>query len=233
MSVEGGPDIVTDGLLVNVDAANIRSFASGSTTWLDLSKNGRNGTLINGPAFSSANGGILVFDGTNDYITFGNTLGVQGDPFTHNILFYLNSFTTSTANQGVVVYFRGPFNSTGYYFQLPTSQDGVGYFLSNGSSVQTTTTTALWRTGNWYDLCVTRSGASVRIYVNGVDVTNVAGNHTSIFLGGESFIIGAYSSTSPFIFNSNRVAFFKAYNRALSAREVRQNYHATKGRVGL
>lgn len=233
MSVAGGPDILTDGLLVNVDAANIKSYPGSGTSWLDLSRNGRNGTLINGPTFSSANGGILVFDGVNDYITFGNTLGVQGDPFTHNILFYLNSFTTSSAGQGPVIYFRGPFQSTGYYFQLPTSQDGVGFFLSTGTSVASTTTTALWRTGNWYDLCVTRSGASVRIYVNGVDVTNVAGNHTSIFLGGESFIIGAYSSNSPSIFNSNRVAFFKAYNRALSATEVLQNYNATKGRFRL
>lgn len=228
-----GPRIVTNGLIACLDAANTKSYPGSGTVWRDISGNGRNGTLINGPTFNSSNRGSIQFDGTNDYINFGNTLGVQGDPFTHNILFYLNSFTTSAAGQGPVIYFRGPYNSTGYYFQLPTSQDGVGFFLSNGASVQSTTTTALWRTGNWYDLCVTRNGASVRIYVNGTDVTNVAGNHTSIYLGGESFIIGAYSSVSPWIFNSNRVAAFKAYNRTLSAAEVAQNYNATKGRFQL
>jgi hypothetical protein len=60
------PKIVTDGLVLALDAGNVKSYASGSTTWLDKSGGGNNGTLINGPTFSSANGGSVVFDGTND-----------------------------------------------------------------------------------------------------------------------------------------------------------------------
>ena len=72
MSVEGGPDIVTNGLVLYLDAANNRSIVSGSTTWFDLSRNGNTGSLINGPTYSSANGGSIVFDGANDYVACGN-----------------------------------------------------------------------------------------------------------------------------------------------------------------
>ena len=58
------PNIVTDGLVLYLDAANPNSYVSGSTTWVDIAA-GNNGTLVNGPTFSSANGGSLLFNGTN------------------------------------------------------------------------------------------------------------------------------------------------------------------------
>jgi hypothetical protein len=78
-----GPHIVTDGLILSLDAANNKSYPRSGTTWNDLSGNGNNGTLVNGPTFSSANGGSIVFDGTNDVVsttlvqTFVNELTVE------------------------------------------------------------------------------------------------------------------------------------------------------------
>jgi hypothetical protein len=66
-TLSGGPNIVTDGLVLNLDAANIKSYVSGSTTWRDLSRSGNNGTLTNGPTFNAGNGGSIVFDGIDDY----------------------------------------------------------------------------------------------------------------------------------------------------------------------
>jgi len=71
----GAQPIVTDGLVFAIDAANYESYTSGSTTWSDLSGNGNNGTLTNGPTFDSGNGGSIVFDGTNDYVDYGTSLG--------------------------------------------------------------------------------------------------------------------------------------------------------------
>jgi hypothetical protein len=68
-----GPNVVTDGLVLSLDAANIKSYVSGSTTWYDKSGNGNNGTLTNGPTFDSNNGGNLVFNGTNQYIDCGSS----------------------------------------------------------------------------------------------------------------------------------------------------------------
>ena len=57
-----GPNLVTNGLVLALDAGNTKSYQSGSTTWFDKSRNGNNGTLTNGPTFSSANGGSIVFE---------------------------------------------------------------------------------------------------------------------------------------------------------------------------
>ena len=65
------PNIITDGLVLYLDAANTKSYVSGSTTWTDL-VGLNNGTLINGPTFNSANGGSIVFNGVNNYVTLGD-----------------------------------------------------------------------------------------------------------------------------------------------------------------
>jgi hypothetical protein len=67
-TVGGGVNIITDGLVLYLDAANTKSIVSGSTTWNDLSRSGNNGTLVNGPTFNSGNGGSIVFDGLDDYM---------------------------------------------------------------------------------------------------------------------------------------------------------------------
>jgi hypothetical protein len=59
--------IVTNGLVLNLDAGFTPSYPRSGTTWTDLSLSGNNGTLINGPTFDSDNGGSIVFDGVNDY----------------------------------------------------------------------------------------------------------------------------------------------------------------------
>ena len=68
MAFSYSPKIVTDGLVLYLDAANTKSFTSGSAVWNDLGRGGNNGALTNGPTYSSANGGSIVFDGTDDYI---------------------------------------------------------------------------------------------------------------------------------------------------------------------
>ena len=69
MSLSRGPKIVTNGLVLYLDAANKKSYPGSGTTWTDLSGNNNTGTLTNGPTFDSNNGGSIVFDGTNDYVS--------------------------------------------------------------------------------------------------------------------------------------------------------------------
>ena len=73
MSVSGPGRVIDNGLVLYLDASNNKSIVSGSNTWFDVSRNGNNGTLTNGPAYSSANGGSIVFDGTNDFVTGSNS----------------------------------------------------------------------------------------------------------------------------------------------------------------
>jgi hypothetical protein len=76
------PRIVTDGLVLALDAANSLSYPGSGTTWTDLSGKGNNGTLVNGPTFSPTNGGSIVFDGTNDYISFPNNPNLDSQAIT-------------------------------------------------------------------------------------------------------------------------------------------------------
>ena len=69
MAFNFSPKIVTDGLVLCLDAANSKSIVSGSTTWNDLSRGGNNGNLVNGPTFNSGNGGSILFDGVDDYVS--------------------------------------------------------------------------------------------------------------------------------------------------------------------
>jgi hypothetical protein len=80
--------IVTDGMVLNLDAANRKSFVSGSTSWYDLSGGGNNGTLTNGPAYNSANGGSIVFDGIDDICSVVDTPFRFGNTFTISVWFY-------------------------------------------------------------------------------------------------------------------------------------------------
>tara|TARA_R110002020_G_scaffold10873_7_gene41315 strand:+ start:909 stop:1544 length:636 start_codon:yes stop_codon:yes gene_type:complete len=73
MAVGYNPRAVTDGLVLALDAGNAKSYPGSGTTWSDLSGNSNNGTLTNGPTFSSADGGYFTFDGTNDYVQFTST----------------------------------------------------------------------------------------------------------------------------------------------------------------
>ena len=81
-TVEGSRSIITNGLVLYLDAANTKSYVSGSTTWNDLSRNNNTGTLINGSTFNSLNGGSIVFDGIDDRVS-GTTINT-GQNFTVN-----------------------------------------------------------------------------------------------------------------------------------------------------
>ena len=72
MALSHSPLIVTDGLVLCLDAANKKSYSGSGTTWTDRSGNGNNGTLVNGPTFDSGNGGSIDFDGVDDNVNLGN-----------------------------------------------------------------------------------------------------------------------------------------------------------------
>ena len=70
MSFNNGPTVVTNGLVLALDAGDRNSYVSGSTTWFDLT-GVNNGTLTNGPTFNTGSGGSIVFDGVDDYVNLG------------------------------------------------------------------------------------------------------------------------------------------------------------------
>jgi hypothetical protein len=232
MGVSGGPYIVRDSSLVlELDAADRNSYPGSGTIWRDLTANNNNGTLINGPTFSSANLGSIVFDGTDDYTDLGNILNYTSENFSFSYWVNFNSLNTNAAGQGPIVIWKGSYVINGYYDQIATTGNIV--FVTNQSGVfqATTTNTGIIVASNWYNIAYSRNGSSVRIYLNGNDVTQTPGNHINPLSSNNNFRLASYNNGQ--ICGNFRLSNLQSYNRTLSSQEILQNYNALKSRFNL
>lgn len=220
MSFKFSPQIVTNGLVFALDAANYNSYPENGTTWYDISGNSNNGTFSGDPTFTTDNGGAIVFDGTGDRIDVGNPTILQLDAFTISVWFYFEAF-------GGLVSKRDGFPNNMAYslfiFQttnLPTLDIGTTRVTAN---------TAL-TTNNWYNLTATYDNTTANIYLNSsLDKTQAATN--SMVDGGNLFIAQLGGNTT-YTF-TGRIPIVNIYNRALPSEEVVQNYNAHKSRFNL
>ena len=227
-----GPNIVKDGLVLYLDASSRTSYSSlfSPTTWKDISGLSNNGTLINGPTFDSANGGSIVFDGSNDNIDCGPasflTSSLTG--------LTVNAWVYSTNSRIAIIAENGT-NSTTNTFYL--AQETVNYFTFQVCGTTTNDlvyTNFIYQTNTWYNLVgVWSPNNRVEIYSNGVLSSGLRANsaQTSLINGNRNLFLGIRPASSvPF---QGRIAYFSIYNRALSATEITQNYNATRTRFGL
>ena len=228
-AVEGGPNVVYNGLVLYLDAANNKSYVSGSTSWLDLTPNQSNsGSLTNGPTFNTGSGGNIVFDGTNDYIDFyASSLGTTT---TVELWAKLGAGYSGTMVFGFWIYDVWTYNST------------LGFNTGNGDvyGISSATVSSLGLVNNWkhyvFEMRSDVSYTNNKIYINSVSQTlsqqigsEAAGNRH--FNSGNGRLPG-WRYTTGYLMNIS-VASFKIYNRALTSTEILQNYNATKTRFGL
>jgi hypothetical protein len=226
MAFNYSPKIVTDGLVLYLDATNSKSYVSGSTTWSDISRGGNNGTLTNGPTYSSANGGSIVFDGVNDYVDVTTTSNLT-NPLT--ICAFVNTSVTTGSNQ--VIY--GP-SANGQDNWLSISNNRAQILATQTSDVNNffTTGTTTIQANTWYHITGIVNNNVTSLYINGV--FEAVSSVQAFTIGGwnSAARIGQRATTGQFSFNG-RIASVYGYNRALLAQEVLQNYNATKTRFGL
>jgi len=231
MAFNYSPKIVTDGLVLYLDAANPNSYVSGSTTWRDISRGGNNGTLVNGPTFNSANGGSIVFDGTNDRINCGDPVSLRlQNEVTLSSWFNINVYKAWSALIG-----RGNVTTGVYVMQLANTSNKVrfSYNSNNPWTVNVVDGNTTLLTNAWYHSVVTYSNSVVNMYINGVlDRTANIGNISFITNPGYDVYL-AHDPPGADEFFNGRIALSQIYNRALSSQEVLQNYNATKTRFGL
>ena len=230
MATRYTPRIVTDGLVLCLDAANSKSYPGTGTAWTDLSRNGRNGTLTNGPTFNSANGGSIVFDGTNDRVEIGSSA------FTFNggTAEIWTKLTSNNRNQGFLGIQFGTPGNTYINFWMSTNNLMRWEVIGNSSlTYLAINSTTAFTTGTWYHVVGTFDGITNRIYINGNPETssttggsNVPTNFTTVVA------LGDYSSSGSYPLAGN-IALANVYTRALTQSEILQNFNATKGRFGL
>ena len=234
MTYQTGPRIVTNGLVFCVDAADANSYAGSGTTWNDLSGNGNNGTLTNGPTFSSANRGSIVFDAVNDKITSNFSFSPNvTDGLSFSIIMSPDSNNTSWAQS--YRYILGLSNSNNqHYGVLVEATTGKGIRMDVPNNIGTRygyDTNTNITGGQTYFVCCTWANSIFNVYLSGrLTTTGTAVSYTPAPI--TSINIGCNHFGSDKFWGGN-IYCVQIYNRALSATEVAQNYNATKGRYNL
>lgn len=209
--------IVTSGMVMNLDAGYTPSYPKTGTIWYDLSYSGNNGTLINGPTYSSDNGGSIVFDGVDDYVIVNSGANILSNVnYTKTAWFYVTNF--ATANNIISS------NGGGQHaFWLASGNKLNAGHNGAWSTVVSTTTLSL---NTWYFGAVTFSTTSGwKLYLNGVQESTSV--NTTTFTGIGDLSVGSYWSNN---FFTGRISIGQIYNRILSASEILQNYDAQKSR---
>ena len=233
MATNYNPSIVTDGLRFCLDAANTKSYPGSGTTWTDISGKNHDGTLTNGPTFSSDNGGCIVFDGSNDHI------GMLGTATDLGINATSSSFSFS-------VWFKTGVTSEKYMFDnfdgstqdISCRLDGGElelYLRGSSGGIVNAVRYGSYTLNAWnnavYNFDSSTSPDIFTAYVNGINTGTSTSHFSGNFESGSNFRIGMRPAGGGQF--SGRIACAMLYNKSLTEAEVKQNYNALKGRFGL
>lgn len=236
------PSIITNGLVLYLDAANRRSYPGSGMTWFDLSGNGSNSTITSSPIFSQSNAGNIVFNSSYHVNTPLTTTYQNFTLFawftnptssrTARCIFSKNSFFATTINDWPV---SMTINDSGTSVFL-TITSGTSFFITNpseGSSISA----SLGPINSWNCVAATYNQSVLNLFINGSlaasanNTISLPNNTSRIWTIGNSPLPrnGGATQTQ---YNGN-ISIAKIYNRALSPTEVVQNFNATRGRFGI
>ena len=237
MGLAHSPRVVTDGLVLALDAGNAKSYSGSGTTWTDISRNGNNGTLTNVPTYSN---GSIVFDGTNDNVLITNpttiknqnfTISVWVNPGTQNasIVSIIDFDHASSPLQGWVL--QSEDATTNRYFYLAwrgesSFQPSGGGGFGAGKGIQVTNST-------WQNIVYSKNGTSLLGYLNGTQLySGTSASSTVSYENNKNLMIGSCVAFSSRSFKGD-ISNTTIYNRALTASEIQQNFNALRGRFGI
>jgi len=225
MGLVHSPKIVTDGLVLALDAGNVKSYPGSGTTWYDKSGNGNNGTLTNGPTFAS---GSIVFDGVDDYVTCGNPASLQ---ITGSITLstWINTPALFSSQNYPPFIIKGVNISYMLYGNSVTNQ--VRIRIGSNISANVLDSIATFSINTWYNIIGTYDGSAMKIYVNGVFdsqkslIGTIPTGSNNVYLG--------FNPIGEAIAYNGKISSTQIYNRALTQAEITQNFNALKSRFGL
>lgn len=234
--------IISDGLVLNYDVSQFRSYPTTGTSLIDLSGNNYTSSLINGPSFSSGNGGSIYFDGVNDYASIINPTSIASQNLTISLWIYplpapyylttlidFDHATPGTA-QGWVIQSEDAVSNRYYYlayYSSSTYQPSTG--IGAGKGIQITNNT-------WQNLVFTKNGVNIIGYKNGTQVfTSTASSDVITYKPNKNIKIASviYSGDAYLRWAKGNISQAQIYNKALTATEVLQNFNANKLRYGL
>ena len=229
MAIYDNPKIVTNGLILYLDAANIRSYPKSGTAWTDLSGQGNNGTLTNGPTYSQDNGGGFLFDGVNDYVDTGNINYLFNTPFT--ISMWIKFASVSSVSALVSTY--GPGND-GFFIEIPAGGTGVRFVYRNlGVDKFDFTATKTISTGVFYNIVGVCYDGVGRVFVDSLDIGHQGFTSPGFFSVAKNSVDINRLSVANLRYANATTYSVQIHRLALSPQEIAQNFNATRKRFGI
>jgi hypothetical protein len=221
------PSIVTNGLIMNLDAGNTASYPGSGDNWLDLSGNGNNGSLNGGVVFNPASSGFLVFDGVDNYVTTPVQIEAPTNSNLQTFSAWLvnasgSVFGSSAASNGMS-HLRITLDSVGNLIFFETAYGGA-----SGEGIDSVAVTP--KIANNIVLVKT-AAQKYDVYLNAEKVLNQVTKKAtvnSLFYGGVYYFSSGVGN-----YHDGKVSNYMIYNRSLTQQEITQNYQAIKNRYGL
>lgn len=241
MSVAYNPKIVTNGMILYLDAANVKSYPGAGTSWSNLVKTNSDGTLIASPTYNTDNLGHFDFNGSTQYVTLSNESNFDID--IDEPVSYCCWLKIDTAATFYFIYYKGNHISGGLpatLFQIDSSERIALRLINSGGALYTDkTSSSTVSVGEWtfvagtYDGSINASG--INIYKNGENAGAFSSSSTysGTVLTNETPTIASRQTTAGKFYFDGKIALFSMYNRELTATEVKQVFNATRGRFGL
>lgn len=208
--------IVTDGLILWLDASNPLSYPGSGTTWYDLSGHSNNGIMVRGvQPLSNA----MQFDGVDDFVACRDSTSLQ-----LNKAITINAFVKMVSVNTLGNIVSKNFN-TG--FRCRVSSDRTPWWYVSGNML----TAPAVNLNEWMCLTFMGDSSGLKIYKNGslVASNNQAYAPSSVTI--HDLNIGCMSSSSElFKGQQNDIAI---YNRALTPEEVNQNFNVLRNKYRI
>jgi hypothetical protein len=235
MGLAHSPSVITNGLILCLDAGNTRSYPGSGTTWTDLSGNSNNGTLVDGPTYSA---GSLVFDGVANKVHCSNTFKWSADGTVGYQTLTISMWVKTTDTTGN--FYSKPWNGSGQY-NMQIKPDVFGLFC--GTTATSLSINSSIYDGTWKNIVCWVDGTNMGYYLNNtISASKAHGLTGNIPSSGDAnlslCLMSLYPYGSPWAGSTSfsilgNMALCKVYNRVLSASEIAQNFNALRGRFGL
>jgi len=235
MAASYSPKIITDGLVLCLDAGDRKSYSGSGTTWTDRSGNGNNGTLTNGPTFDSGNGGSIDFDGIDDHVNLGNDSSFDlTSEFSLEIFFFGGSGIDA---YGGLLNKAGSsnFGNWGLYGDADNNYVRFGFRATSSSQQETNNSNySDISTEAWVHYLGVYTGEILYLYRNGVQIAtkSISLSHRTPETNSYDAAIGRRLANNGYEVDF-KVSVARVYNKALSVDEILQNYNAIKSRFNL
>jgi hypothetical protein len=208
-----------------LDSSSTESYVGSGNVWNDISGNGLTSTLVNSPTYNSSNGGNIVFDGTNDYVSLGdsNIFKITNEV---SVFSWINIDGTSGWD-GIF----GASSDSGGFMHFQLFNGGVNAFVYGPNVGYDRLDGVNLTAGTWNEVGFTFGSTTLKMYINGQQLaTTQSGSSNNISFASDVRIGRVHDDTR---FFGGKIANCKVYNRTLASVEVLHNYNIQKSRFGL